>query len=62
MIIVCLCSMRRHTVALEHKSDEFEALQHFIAKIVEGQGFKTRRIRVDTSGEQTSKYLAAKGI
>ena len=58
--------MRRNTVALVHKSDEFEALQHFILKIVEGQGFRTRRIRVDISGEQTSnrmvEYLALKGI
>ena len=66
MIIVCLYSMRRHTVALSHKSDELEALQHFIAKVVDGQGFRTRRIRVDISGEQTSNlmvdYLASKGI
>jgi len=58
--------MRRHTVALVHKSDELEALQHFISKIVDGQGFRTRRIRVDISGEQTSNamvtYLADKGI
>jgi len=66
MIIVCLYSMRRHTVALVHKSDELEALQDFILKVVDGQGFRTRRIRVDISGEQTSNlmvnYLASKGI
>ena len=42
MIIVCLFSMRRHTVALVHKSDELEAFQHFIAKVVDGQGFRTQ--------------------
>ena len=66
MIIVYLYSMRRHTVALSHKSDESEALQHFISKIVNGQGYRTRRIRVDISGEQTSNamvdYLVDKGI
>ena len=53
-------------MALVHKSDELEALQHFIPKIVDGQGYRTRRIRVDISGEQTSNamvdYLVDKGI
>ena len=66
MIIVCLYSMHRHSIALLHKAYEYEALVNFITQIVEGQGFRTRRIRMDISGEQTSTkmvdFLTSKGI
>ena len=66
MIIVCLYTMRRHSVALLRKAYEYEDLVNLITQIVEGQGFRTRRIRMDISGEQTSTkmvdYLTSKGI
>jgi len=66
MIIVCLYTMRRHSVALLRKAYEYEDLVNFITQIVEGQGFRTRRIRMDISGEQTSTkmvdFLTSKGI
>ena len=54
MIVVCLFSMKRHTIALKKKHEEYEAFKNFISQIVEGQGFKTRRLRMDISGEQIS--------
>ena len=66
MLIVCLYSMKRHSVSLAKKSHEFEAFKIFQSTIVEAQGFKTRRLRMDISGEQTSQkmvdYLVTKGI
>ena len=48
------------------KAKEYEALVAFITQIVEGQGFRTRRIRMDISGEQTStkmvSFFTSKGI
>ena len=66
MIVVCLFSMRRHTVALKKKHEEYDAFRNFISQVVEGQGFKTRRLRKDISGEQTShkmiEFCISKGI
>ena len=66
MIVVCLFSMKRHTIALKKKHEEYEAFRSLISQIYEGQGFKTRRLRIDISGEQTShkmiEYCISKGI
>ena len=55
--------MKRHTIALKKKH---EAFRNFISQVVEGQGFKTRRLRMDISGEQTShkmiEFCISKGI
>ena len=64
MLIVCLYSMKRYSVSLAKKSHEFEAFRTFQSTIAEG--FRTRRLRMDISGEQTSQkmieYLVSKGI
>ena len=51
-------------MSLPKKSQEFEAFNVFQSTIVEAQDFKTRRLRMNISGEQTSKkmidYLVSK--
>ena len=58
MLIVCLYSMKRHSVSLAKKSQEFEAFKDFQITIVEAQGFKTRRLRMDKESKLlTRQYL-----